>query len=74
MLATATIMKAVGCDACKDGYKGRVGIYEVVRITPEIADLIMSEGNSLQISRQARELGFARSAHLGAAQMRRGAG
>jgi type IV pilus assembly protein PilB len=59
MLATATIMKAVGCDACKDGYKGRIGIYEVVRITPEIADLIMSEGNSLQISRQARELGFA---------------
>ncbi len=59
MLATATIMKAVGCDACKDGYKGRVGIYEVVRITPEIANLIMSEGNSLEISRQARSQGFA---------------
>jgi type IV pilus assembly protein PilB len=44
MLATATIMKAVGCDACKDGYKGRIGIYEVVRITPEIADLIMDRG------------------------------
>ncbi|GAB5414766.1 MAG: type IV-A pilus assembly ATPase PilB [Congregibacter sp.] len=59
MLASATIMKAVGCDACKDGYKGRVGIYEVVRITPEIANLIMAEGNSLEISRQAREHGFA---------------
>ena len=59
MLSTATIMKAVGCDACKDGYKGRVGIYEVVRITPEIANLIMAEGNSLEISRQAREHGFA---------------
>lgn len=59
MLTSATIMKAVGCDACKDGYKGRVGIYEVVRITPEIADLIMTEGNSLEISRQARVHGFA---------------
>jgi type IV pilus assembly protein PilB len=51
-------MKAVGCDACADGYKGRVGIYEVVRITPVIADLIMAEGNSLEISRQARAEGF----------------
>ncbi|MEM1141576.1 MAG: type IV-A pilus assembly ATPase PilB [Pseudomonadota bacterium] len=59
LLANATIMKAVGCDACKDGYKGRVGIYEVVRITPEIADLIMSDGNSLEISKQARAQGFA---------------
>lgn len=59
MLSGATIMKAVGCDACKDGYKGRIGIYEVVRITPEIADLIMSEGNSLEISRTARSQGFA---------------
>lgn len=59
MLQTATIMKAVGCGACKDGYKGRVGIYEVVRITPEIADLIMTDGNSLEISRQARAQGFA---------------
>ncbi|MEM6303069.1 MAG: type IV-A pilus assembly ATPase PilB, partial [Pseudomonadota bacterium] len=45
-------------DVCKDGYKGRVGIYEVVRITPEIAHLIMSEGNSLEISKQARSQGF----------------
>ena len=59
MLQAATIMKAVGCGACKDGYKGRVGIYEVVRITPEIADLIMTDGNSLEISRQARAQGFA---------------
>jgi type IV pilus assembly protein PilB len=59
MLAGATIMKAVGCDACKDGYKGRVGVYEVVRITPEIADTIMADGNALEISRQARAEGFA---------------
>jgi type IV pilus assembly protein PilB len=58
MLADSTIMRPVGCDACKDGYKGRVGIYEVVRITPELASLIMTGGNSLEISKLARNLGF----------------
>ena len=59
LLEQAVIMKAVGCDVCKDGYQGRVGIYEVLPITPEIANLIMSKGNSLEISRIAREQGFA---------------
>ena len=59
LLEQAVIMKAVGCDVCKDGYRGRVGIYEVLPITPEIANLIMSKGNSLEISRIAREQGFA---------------
>jgi len=57
-LADATITHAVGCNACNDGYKGRVGIYEVVRITPKIATLIMEEGNSLQIQEAATEEGF----------------
>jgi type IV pilus assembly protein PilB len=58
MLAEANIMKAVGCEHCKDGYKGRVGVYEVVRITPELANIIMENGNSLQIKRQAQAEGF----------------
>lgn len=58
LLADAQIMKAVGCDACVEGYKGRVGIYEVVRITPKIATLIMEEGNSLEIKKQADAEGF----------------
>src|SRR5690606_12120296 len=37
----------VGCEKCNNGYKGRVGVYEVVRITPSIANLIMEGGNSL---------------------------
>ena len=57
-LATATIMKAVGCEQCHEGYRGRVGIYEVVRITPAIARIIMEEGNSIQIHEQARAEGF----------------
>ncbi|MEP5323460.1 type IV-A pilus assembly ATPase PilB [Marinobacter alexandrii] len=57
-LAGAAIMKAVGCDLCNEGYKGRVGVYEVVRVTPKIATLIMEEGNSLEIQKAATEEGF----------------
>jgi type IV pilus assembly protein PilB len=57
-LETATIKKAVGCENCHEGYKGRLGIYEVVRITPTIARIIMEEGNSIQIHEQARAEGF----------------
>ncbi|BFM19705.1 type IV-A pilus assembly ATPase PilB [Gilvimarinus japonicus] len=48
----------VGCDSCLKGYKGRVGVYEVVRITPAISSLIMEGGNSLQIAKAATEAGF----------------
>jgi len=48
----------VGCQNCNGGYKGRLGVYEVVRITPAIANLIMEGGNSLQIARAAKEAGF----------------
>ncbi|HEX7036054.1 MAG TPA: type IV-A pilus assembly ATPase PilB [Pseudomonadales bacterium] len=47
-----------GCGKCKDGYKGRVGIYEVVKITKEMSRIIMEDGNSLQLAEQARALGF----------------
>jgi len=47
-----------GCDKCNEGYKGRVGIYEVVKITPEMSRIIMADGNSIQLAEQARALGF----------------
>jgi len=47
-----------GCDNCKGGYKGRVGIYEVVKITPALQRIIMEDGNSLDISLQMRKDGF----------------
>ncbi|MDB9876407.1 type IV-A pilus assembly ATPase PilB [Pseudomonadales bacterium] len=47
-----------GCDKCNGGYKGRVGVYEVVKITPEISKVIMEDGNSLEISRICQEQGF----------------
>jgi len=52
------IYHPVGCAQCNKGYKGRLGVYEVVRITPVIANLIMEGGNSLQIARAAKEAGF----------------
>ena len=58
-IQSGKIRKPVGCPKCSRGYKGRVGIYEVVRITEKIADIIMEGGNSLAISKQARAEGFA---------------
>jgi len=48
----------VGCEQCNNGYKGRVGIYEVVKNTPALERLIMEEGNSIEISAQMRKDGF----------------
>ena len=48
----------VGCDHCKGtGYKGRVGIYEVMPMTDEMRQLIMRNGNSLDIAEQAQREG-----------------
>ncbi len=47
-----------GCDSCTEGYKGRVGIYEVMQITPEIAQIIMRGGNSLEIAEVSLRSGF----------------
>jgi len=47
-----------GCDKCSNGYKGRVGVYEVVRITPTISSLIMEGGNAIDIAKMAKEEGF----------------
>ncbi|MDO6686926.1 MULTISPECIES: type IV-A pilus assembly ATPase PilB [unclassified Agarivorans] len=47
------LFEPVGCDKCTGGYKGRVGIYEVMPMSTEISKLIMLEGNSIQIAEQA---------------------
>lgn len=47
-----------GCSKCSKGYKGRIGVYEVVRITPRISHLIMEGSNSLEIAAAAKEEGF----------------
>lgn len=48
----------MGCAECREGYKGRVGIYEVMKVTPEISKIIMEDGNALQIAEASAKLGF----------------
>ena len=52
------LFKPVGCDHCTGGYKGRLGIYEVMPITAQIAAKIMAGANSLDIAAQAQSEGF----------------
>lgn len=49
--------RAVGCSACSNGYKGRLGIYQVMPINEQIQRIILSEGTALDIAQQARKDG-----------------
>ncbi|WP_352296856.1 type IV-A pilus assembly ATPase PilB [Pseudoalteromonas sp. 20-MNA-CIBAN-0454] len=57
-ISEMTLYAPKGCENCTDGYKGRVGIYEVMKITPEIAQIIMRGGNSLEIAEVSLKAGF----------------
>ena len=52
-----TPYKPVGCNACNNGYKGRVGIYEVMPITEDLQRIILADGSALDIAQQARSEG-----------------
>ena len=58
---------AEGCGNCRNGYRGRTGIYEVVRVTPAMARLILDGGDSIELAAEARRTGFPslRSSGLG---------
>ena len=49
--------RPVGCPLCNNGYKGRVGIYQVMPISEEIQRIILRDGSALEISEQARQEG-----------------
>ncbi|MFZ2235319.1 MAG: type IV-A pilus assembly ATPase PilB [Dokdonella sp.] len=51
------IFDAVGCSGCNDGYKGRVGVYQVMPMLEEIQKVILSGGNALQIAEVAKAAG-----------------
>ncbi|MDE2625627.1 MAG: type IV-A pilus assembly ATPase PilB [Burkholderiales bacterium] len=46
--------RAVGCSACSNGYKGRVGIYQVMPVNEEIQKIILNEGTAMDIAVQAQ--------------------
>ncbi len=54
-----TLYRGSGCKKCNDeGYKGRIGLYEVLEVTQEIKDLLGRGGTALDIARKAREQGM----------------
>jgi len=53
-----TLYKPVGCDKCTDGYKGRVGIYEVMVMSDNIGHIILNDGNAMQIANVAEAEGM----------------
>ena len=53
------IYAPAGCDSCTSGYKGRVGIYQVMPISEEMGRLIMEDCNSMQLQKQAHTEGVA---------------
>jgi type IV pilus assembly protein PilB len=64
--------RAVGCSSCNNGYKGRVGIYQVMPITEDIQKIILASGTSMQIAEQASVKVFATCASRADQGSRRG--
>lgn len=51
------IFEPVGCNSCTNGYKGRVGIYQVMKVSEKIGRIIMEGGNAIDIADQAKKEG-----------------
>ncbi len=64
--------RAVGCSACTNGYKGRVGLYQVMPITEAIQRIILAEGSSLDIAAQAQKDGVRDLRQAGLIKVRAG--
>ena len=66
------LYRPVGCDQCNQGYKGRVGIYEVMTVSEEIGRIIMSGGNAMEIADQAAREGISNLRQSGLKKVRDG--
>jgi type IV pilus assembly protein PilB len=58
-IGTFHCYEPVGCDNCNNGYKGRVGIYQVMPISEAMGEIIMRGGNQLDLEKQAQKEGIA---------------
>ncbi|HMP10432.1 type IV-A pilus assembly ATPase PilB [Hydrogenophaga sp.] len=67
-----TPYKPVGCSACNNGYKGRVGIYQVMPISEEIQRIILRGGSALDIAQQASKEGVRTLRESGLLKVRQG--
>ncbi len=69
---TWTPFRPVGCSMCNNGYKGRVGIYQVMPITEDMQRIILSDGSALELSKQAERDGVRSLRQSGLAKVRAG--
>ncbi|MFT4190210.1 MAG: type IV-A pilus assembly ATPase PilB [Comamonas sp.] len=67
-----TPYRAVGCAACNNGYKGRVGIYQVMPISEDIQRIILHNGSTLDLAEQAEREGVASLRSAGLHKVRQG--
>ena len=71
-LGNLTIYEPIGCAECSRGYKGRVGIYQVMPISAEMGRMVMNGCNSLELAEQARKEGILDLRRSGLNKVRQG--
>lgn len=70
---SATMYEPVGCESCRGlGFRGRVGLFEILRITEDLHDLIIRKAPAREIRDRARGMGFTTLQHSGWRHIRRG--
>jgi type IV pilus assembly protein PilB len=71
-LGTIKMFRPMGCDKCNDGYKGRVGIYQVMPLSEKMRTLILEGGNTLQLAEQSKADGINDLRESGLEKIRQG--
>ncbi len=71
-LGELTIYQAVGCEFCTNGYKGRVGLYEVLAMNKPLSEVILNGGNSIEILRMAQSQGMKTLRESGLLKVKKG--
>jgi type IV pilus assembly protein PilB len=66
------VYEAHGCEHCNHGYKGRIGIYQVLPISEAMRGLILNGGNALAMAEQAKREGIADLRSAGLLKVRQG--
>jgi type IV pilus assembly protein PilB len=67
-----TPFRPVGCSACNNGYKGRVGIYQVMPIGEDMQRIILADGSAMDIAKQAEKDGVKNLRQSGLGKVRQG--
>ena len=57
-IETLTLYEPGGCSGCNEGYKGRVGIYQVMPMSEAIQKIVLEGGNAIQIAAESRRIGI----------------